>query len=295
MLSPGALYPLQEDEEDNYEIASPLLERTPRSTIASDENAHEDGRGGFDGVQQQQSSTAHSMDPRFFRHAWLRGCVMRCAHMKTMADSLPSVFHTIVTEGKMTAMVTVGVYLVFLSLWLPFWLLSFVVTEWGVYALAVATVFLLGRSVLRMIAFPGASCRVRREIEGEFAKYSVQMFLASTEALADAAALLLQATDPSTSPRRVGKLSDLPAVWRRARMYRDRVIAVYRQVLGALYQEPSAAATSSSGSGQSAYLTMHGNNRLLGDVGNVLDLTVRDQMKSTNNMPGGTLLCYCVN
>lgn len=288
MLSPGALYPLQEDEEENYEIASPLLERTSRSTIASDENAHEDGRGGLDGVQQSSTSTTHTMDPRFFRHAWLRGCVMRCAHMKTVADSLPTVFYTIVTEGKMTAMVTVGVYLVFLSLWLPFWILSFVVTEWGVYALAVATVFLLGRSVLRMIAFPGASCRVRREIEGEFAKYSVQMLLASTEALADAAALLVQATDASATPRRVGKLSDLPAVWRRAGMYRDRVIAVYRQVLGALYQEPSTV-TSGSGNGQSAYLTMYGNNRLLGDVGNVLDLTVRDQMNppsKTNQLCG---------
>ena len=129
-----------------------------------------------------------------------------------------------------------------------------------------------------MIAFPGASCRVRREIEGEFAKYSVQMLLASVECLNDAAILIWQATGSpeevaaSTASRR-GRLTDLPGIWRRAELYKNRVVAVYFQVLQALYEQ-SVPNTGSTGAGGTAYLTKYGNNRLVGDIGNVADLTV---------------------
>lgn len=293
MLS-SAAFP---EEENNYEIASPLLGRNDRfNNITDDDDDSEQraasGGGGFDGISNSSSSAQQhqqpnnnngagaasgNMDPRLvIRHPLLRALALRCASMHCAADKLPKIFYYIVTEGKMTAMVTIGVYLLFVSLWFPFWLLSLIVTEWGVYALAVLTVFGIGRSVLRMIAFPGASCRVRREIEGEFAKYSVQMLLASLDSVADLASLLLQATagpDEASTNRR-GRLNDLPGIWRTMSLYKDRVLAVHLQVLQSLYDQPTNAA-SGSATGGSGYLTKYGNNRLLGDIGNLSDLTVR--------------------
>lgn len=262
-------------EEEDYEIASPLLGRNNQFNIA-DEN--ETQRVGLDGVSAAGGTTSGNMDPRLIvRHPALRALAMRCANMSCAADALPSLFYFIVTEGKTTTIATVAAYFVFVALWLPFWLLSFVLTEWGVYALAIATVFLIGRSVLRMIAFPGASCRVRREIEGEFAKYSVQMLKASLETFSEVALMLFQATASpeevkNFTPRRA-RLSDLPNMWRRAELYKNRVMAVYLQVLQALYDQ-AVPNNASAGVNGTAYLTKYGNNRLLGDIGNMADLTV---------------------
>ena len=273
--------------QDEYnEIASPLLGRNNQFNIAEQHNNESDPqRAGFDGVSSTPTSGSAapqgSMDPRLvLRHPILRGLALQCANMSCAADSLPTVFYYIVTEGKTTAVVTVGVYLLFVALWLPFWMLSFVLTEWGVYALAVVTVFGIGRSVLRMIAFPGASCRVRREIEGEFAKYSVQMLVAAVESMSDVASHLFYATATheeiaSTNQHRC-KLSDLPNVWRRAQLYKDQVMAVYLQVLCSLYDQPTTTVPAAAGG--SAYLTKYGNNRLIGDIGNVADLTVSEPM-----------------
>ena len=70
-----------------------------------------------------------------------------------------------VTSGKMSVMVFVGVYLAILFLWLPFWLLAYLTGEVGVYTFSVVVIFMVGRSVIRMIAFPGSSPRVSLEIE----------------------------------------------------------------------------------------------------------------------------------
>ena len=138
MLSSTAF--IQEDEQqDNYEIASPLLERNHQFNIEGDTDTQR-------AAAADNGAAQGSMDPRLVvRHPVLRALAMRCATMSSAADALPTIFYSIVTEGKMTAMVTVGVYLLFVALWMPFWLLSYVVTEWGVYALAVATVFGIGR------------------------------------------------------------------------------------------------------------------------------------------------------
>ena len=79
--------------------------------------------------------------------------------------------------GKWSSPPFLGVYVTFVALWLPFWLLSFVITEWGIYLLAVFTVFFIGRSIILLIAFPGASQKVTATIETEFAKYSVRIIM----------------------------------------------------------------------------------------------------------------------
>lgn len=141
MLSSTAFVEDEEHQQDNHEIATPLLERNHQFNIDGDASA----------AAAAAAADSGSMDPRLVvRHPVLRTLAMRCATMSSAADALPTIFYSIVTEGKMTAMFTVGAYLIFVALWIPFWLLSYVVTEWGVYALAVATVFGIGRYVTHL-------------------------------------------------------------------------------------------------------------------------------------------------
>jgi hypothetical protein len=202
----------------------------------------------------------------------VRDALLRTIAVRSAADRLPWIFSTIVTNGKMTAIATGGVYLAFLALWFPFWLLSFVVTEWGVYCLAVVTVFLVGRSIVRMIAFPGASQRVTGEIEREFAKYSVRMIISSCISLEDVASVVAASAphgDNNDSRRRSGQsLYDLPVMWRRAKSYRDRVLGVFLDVLSYIYQDESFSHASNVPD-----LTRFGNNRLTGDIGDLSGLT----------------------
>jgi hypothetical protein len=158
---------------DNNEIAVPAAAAaTAGSTTTTGDNNnnmvgyHAVGAGG--GRSGSSNTTSH--------YRLLR----RCVTWKSAADALPTPFHVVVTNGKICALATVSGYLLFISLWFPFWLLSFLLTEYGVYAMAVCTIFLIGRSIIRLIAFPGASQKVTKEIEAEFAKYSVRMIVSAS-------------------------------------------------------------------------------------------------------------------
>ena len=66
-------------------------------------------------------------------------------------------------------------------------------------------VFYLGRTLIRFIAFPGASLRVTAEIEKEFAKYSVRMLASDVRSLVKVATILTLAPALRDS---------LPTLWR---------------------------------------------------------------------------------
>jgi len=213
-----------------------------------------------------------SSDPRLACPVFLRGVVLRLVAFQSAADRLPSAPYAIVTNGKIAALAFLGAYVVFVVLWIPFWLLSFVVTEWGVYALAIVTVFFVGRSIIRLIAFPGASQKVANEIETEFARYSVRMLASSCEAFVEVASILASAfpADGESTKRRQqsSDLYDLPIYWSRAKTYRNRVLGVYLEVLLYLYHEPPLPSAQGAPD-----LTRYGNNRLSGDIGNLSGLT----------------------
>ena len=87
------------------------------------------------------------------RFTWMspsmRRFVLRSLNVPTAADALPTALHVLVTSGK-HSFITVPLFeLVFCALWLPFYGLAYVITEWGVYALFVGTVVFIGRVVLR--------------------------------------------------------------------------------------------------------------------------------------------------
>jgi hypothetical protein len=138
--------------------------------------------------------------------------------------------------------------------------------------MVVATIFLVGRAVIRMIAFPGSSARVSSEIENEFSKYSVRMLLSSTNSLIDlASAINSTATasgDDSTSNQSFAYY-EIPSLWKRAKSYQDRVLSVYAEVLTYILKDRQDSMANSTSD-----LTKYGNNIPTGDIGDLSGLTV---------------------
>lgn len=80
-----------------------------------------------------------------------RRIVQRCLSIPTAADALPQVVHIIATSGKNSFVSLLLAYIAFCAIWLPFWALAFLTTEWGIYALFVGTVFFVGRIIIRYV------------------------------------------------------------------------------------------------------------------------------------------------
>ena len=219
------------------------------------------------------------------------GCLHRLLGIRCAADCMPTFFHAILFHGKYSLLVFLSVYLILLSCWLPFWFLSVVVTEWGVYLTVIAFVFLVGRAIIRLIAFPGASRKVVSDIEVEFAKYSVRIISAAAMSFIELA-VIFEPRDQSGEQNVDSRMiPQIPGLWRRANGFRRRVLGLYVDVLSYLYGEEDSvsslllsvdtidttesAATTVPSSAFGPELTRHGNNRLSGDIGNVFSLNVR--------------------
>jgi len=281
-----------DDEEQRHSLAAPLL-------LSS---------GGDDPM-----TTVHHGSSRrhiYYHHPGSSSLLHRIVAMRCLADRLPWIFHSIVVNanGKIVPVALLGINLLFIALWLPFWLLSFLLTEWGVYATAVATIFLVGRAIIRLIAFPGASQKVTIDMEAEFAKYSVQMITTATDCLIELGNTLGAVPDNTTttttnnnngssSSKSTTTLYQLPNLWRRVKGYRDRVLGVFLDVLLYIYNNPEDYSSSSltlsatvdaasstttapedplvTNNGYGPGLTRYGNNRFSGDIGHFNGLTVR--------------------
>jgi hypothetical protein len=182
--------------------------------------------------------------------------------MKTLADTLPPFLQFVLTNGKISSLCFIGIYFVIVLIWLPFRLLAYFITELGVYAFLILTVFFLGRCIIRLLAFPGSSSRVPAEIETEFARYSVRMVQSSASCVVD----LCQAILASTGGGGAAGYYDVPGLWARTKSYRDRVLGMYLDVLMYLFREPDS-------SGSTGDTTKYGNNKISGDIGDLSGLT----------------------
>lgn len=242
-------------DSEQQELVAPLLLQTEAD---ADSNgmpvSFHSGRGGY-----RDSSM---MDPN--------GLVSRLLSIPCAADKLPSPFSAIVSNGKLAVAAVLGGYLVLLGFTLPVYLLSMVVTEWGVYVIFVGTIFLIGRGIIRMIAFPGASRKVTADIEGEFAKYTIRMIESAASCIVDVANALCVEEIHS------GSYQQLPSLWQRVQSFRNRVLGVLLEVLVYMQNnstnslELSAGATESIGINFSQF----GNNPIAGDIGSFASLPV---------------------
>ena len=198
--------------------------------------------------------------------SWMQACVIRLVTQPCAADAVPEIpFHLMLHSGggTTTAIAFVLVNLALVSLWIPLWCLSWLLTELGLYVLGIAIVFGVGRTILRFLAFPGASRKMTLDMELEFARYLLRMLVTALEALREAAAGVVQAQ--STTTTMAGPPQLLPSLCHRAESLRNRVVAVVVQVLQAMEDGPTNTNTSSSS------LTPYGNNPIHGDIGSFVD------------------------
>jgi hypothetical protein len=93
-----------------------------------------------------QSMIFHWMNPTS------RRIVLYCLNVSTAADHLPLFWFYLATSGKQGFLFLVASWLVFCILWIPLYLLTYVMTEFGVYALLAGTVAYTGRLVIRYVA-----------------------------------------------------------------------------------------------------------------------------------------------
>ena len=247
------------------------------------------GTGTGSSTLQESSST--------MRRTWMK--IMRCvthnpvskciARLPTLADACQSspsnnifaLWGLILQHPKMSfGGLLASCILLDVVLILPGYLLSFLVTEYGVYLILLVVLWRLGRFVLRMIAFPGATPRLRREIEGEFQRYSVKMLDNAVEAIGELAMLIISKENSALlggrdvkMERMLGKTYgryDVIPLWQKVSHYRDRVLGMYHDVLHCLLVEDG----NGLGEGEDdSGLTRFGNNPMHGDVGKLLDVS----------------------
>lgn len=208
-----------------------------------------------------------SLDHSVARNSPLKAAIFKRLQYKCVVDILPGPFQAILISGKYFSIAFVVLNICILLLWLPFWLVSFLMSEWGVYALGIVSVFFLGRCIIRFIAFPGASPKMTGDIEREFTKYSVRMLEAGVQSFVDVASVL--ARSEAAAQKNGLQAYELPALWSRATKFRNRVLAVYLEVLQYIYQQPCESSSASSEA-----FTRYGNNKLRGDIGNLNRVTV---------------------
>ena len=238
-----------------------------------------------------------------------------------IADKLETypVLTALLQNGHYVFALFLGVYITILVIvWLPLALLSKLLTEAGVYAFILVNIIYIGRCVLRLLAFPGTNIKVYGEIELEFAKYSCKLLDGVADVL-EAFGEAIKSASPHAPKSKSAKLtewdvSDIPSAYKRAVVYRDRVLGVYWQVLHCLitqggrgYDRHASGSSdsdfygrdvlnackrnlccgingtdenihenSSSSADTSINLSMrtkYGNNPLVGDIGNMMNLT----------------------
>lgn len=163
-------------------------------------------------------------------------CVLnRLLRLKSVATAiLPSPLNYLVSNGKFTAWGYVGFHVILATAIFPFWFLSHLITEWGVYFLILSAIFGCGRAILVFVAFPGSSPKLITELQFEFGKYALRMLEAALEAVKDVASTFLLLQKPHDFQHH---LHSLPNLWKRAVTFRNRVLVVFANVLMALYHQ----------------------------------------------------------
>jgi hypothetical protein len=121
-----------------------------------------------------------------------------------------------------------------------------------------------------LLAFPGSSHKVSGEIENEFSKYSVRMLDASLTCVIDICSAVI------AQHNKAGNFAgyDVLSLWKRSKAYQDRVLGLYYDVLSHFYQDTISSLGLPATAKSSSQTTRYGNNKMLGDVGNLGNITV---------------------
>ena len=272
-------------------------------------------------LSDQKTSYCYNIMPSSFTFSLTN----KLLYQTVLADKLEHypIIATLLQKGHYAFALFLGLYIfTLLVFWIPFALLSKLLTEPGVYTFILLNIIYIGRCILRLLAFPGTNVKVYGEIEIEFAKYSCKLLegVAGTlegfgKAIKAASSQNVSKDDRSSRPMKNWNDSDISTAYKRVIVYRDRVLSVYWQVLHCLIKEngrgddpttkgaePSHnfygkeivntckrnlccgnslsndsfcddASHASERKSDGISVTKYGNNPLVGDIGNMMNLT----------------------
>lgn len=308
----------QEDRKDFYSIAiqdtvastigtadknNTFMDTVPNTSIQDESLVESEIMGGYDEDEDHHHEHQHASMNSFCSivrrclHFSVYNPVCKCLlHCPTVADGIQ--VHFPLTAGKLlkhSKMTFVGIPLAILLLdsfvILPGYLAAKIITEFGVYVSMVLIIRAIGRSILRILAFPGSTRRLVNEIEGEFQKYSIKMLMHTQSTCVDLARILISLGEErnllgsksdkddehgSKKKSQMKKLQNLFAVdanlhdvlmlWKKVKQYRDRILSVFHDVMERL----SSPEEQRAGEIQSS---MYGNNPLVGDIGDLTSIS----------------------
>ncbi|CAM9794945.1 unnamed protein product, partial [Phaeothamnion confervicola] len=93
-----------------------------------------------------------------------------CVQIPSAADRLPSPWVLMARTPHVSVLLGAGVYVLFLAVWLPMYILSLAVTATGAWLALLGGVYVGGKELTRLLSYPGCSTTVQREMEREFTK-----------------------------------------------------------------------------------------------------------------------------
>lgn len=173
---------------------------------------------------------------------------------RTLKDKiLPHFVTTYLPPGIGTIGGVVVVQFVAWSLWLPVWACTWLMGEVGIYLGFLLLVFLIGRTILRSIAFPGASrnTQLHKQV-GKHMHNSIVQCLDLWETVIRDVEAHGQSRTMSTAVR-----------------FRQRILRGMIQILESALQKNCTIDRVSGG------ITAHGTNQWAGDGGSLEDVSVR--------------------
>ena len=95
---------------------------------------------------------------------------------KSMADTYPAILFYISFSPTYGSGIFLVVYLIFIIVFIPFWLLSYFVTSTGSTVVLICSLVMVCRAFARLMTFPGASKSLQREVSGDYLKrFAVQL------------------------------------------------------------------------------------------------------------------------
>jgi hypothetical protein len=98
------------------------------------------------------------------------GQCLDVACFRTLADRLWAPFHIICFNPIIAICVFLLIYVIFNILFLPLWVLSFLITSYGSLAIFLVLFHFLIIFIIRMIAFPGANISTQKQLAQDFLK-----------------------------------------------------------------------------------------------------------------------------
>lgn len=107
-----------------------------------------------------------SVVARFLVQSWLQRVMLA----ESLADRLWRPWSFLVQSPRGAVLVVVVVYAVFLLVYLPFYLLSLVITTEGTYVVLLLGIHRLGRLLAQYLSYPGSFKTVQRDIERDYSR-----------------------------------------------------------------------------------------------------------------------------